>query len=161
MCKEQIIIAAAIGFVIVGGIFVWQASSFPSFKVLEVAVVSPEGAGEAPYVVPDNGVISQVVIPVEQQADFVIDITSAGFSPAELMVEKGNSVVWTNRDSKEHWVVAADLSPYPEEGGCGSLFDSCRGLKRGENFKVTFEHKGLWQYRDKLRPEFEGVIIVQ
>lgn len=111
----------------------------------------------APYV-PKDGVITQVVIPIEQQADEVIDITSAGFSPEEINVTRGTSVLWTNRDKSAHWVYGPS---YPDRGGCGSKFDSCVGLKLGENFRITFNRAGIWDYSDKLNPQFTGKVIVQ
>lgn len=111
--------------------------------------------------VPKDGTITQVVIPIERQANMVIDITTAGFSPAEINITTGTVVLWTNRDKTPHWVASVASNRYPESGPCGSKFDSCAGLKLGENLRVTFNRSGIWDYVDKLNPKFTGRVTVQ
>jgi len=113
-----------------------------------------------PYI-PHDGVISQVVIPIEKQADEVIDITTIGFSPTEIDIKAGQSIIWTNRDKAQHWIIVDSSTPYPDKGTCGSAFNSCRGLKLGENFRLTFKTVGTWNYYDKLNPKFTGAVVVK
>jgi plastocyanin len=136
--------------------------SASSNNQLEGAATSATPAGTvnaAPYV-PKDGVITQVVEPIEKQADEIIDITTVGFSPQEVDIKAGQSVLWTNRDKAKHWVVVASSTPYPDKGACGSAFNSCIGLKLGENFRLTFKTPGRWNYYDKLNPKFTGVVVV-
>ena len=87
----------------------------------------------------------------------MIDITTAGFSPDIISVKKGSSIIWTNRDKAEHWIYNTD---YTEKGACGTKFNSCAGLKLGENLRVTFDKTGTWNYIDKLNPKFKGQVTV-
>ena len=114
-----------------------------------------------PIVVPEEGKIPPVVAP-ESQADHLVEITTSGFWPKELIVKAGESVIWTNRDTKAHWIIPAAKNPYPEQGTCGSKLNSCSGIKLGESFKVIFAFAGTWKYSDKLSAKFPiGMVIVQ
>ena len=122
---------------------------------------TPSGQAAPPPYIPHDGVISQVVVPIEQQADEVIDITTVGFSPTEVDIKAGQSIIWTNRDKAQHWIIVDSSTPYPDKGTCGSAFNSCRGLKLGENFRLTFKTVGTWNYYDKLNPKFTGAVVVK
>lgn len=94
-----------------------------------------------------------------------VTITAGGFTPNELRIKKGDTVVWTNKGEKLSWPASA-VHPtheiYPEKGGCiGSAFDACRSLSYGESFKFVFNQVGLWKYHDHLNPIFTGVVIVE
>lgn len=124
----------------------------------------------------------EVTTKVSESENSVIEITSEGFSPNELTVKSGESVTWTNKDSKERWPASA-MHPthtvyagvnYDEEGsfagslGCKSegkakdgAFDACVGLKPGENWSFTFNQKGSWNYHDHLVSGNYGKIIVE
>lgn len=109
-----------------------------------------------------DGVTTQVTIPIEKQADVIIEITPIGFSPdgvvVPVVVKAGTSIIWTNRDKAEHWVYN---TTYPDRGTCGTKFNSCGGLKSGTNLRVTFDRAGIWDYVDKLNPKFTGRVVVQ
>ncbi len=95
----------------------------------------------------------------------IVEIFSNGFVPNNLVVKKGDTVTFINRDTSEHWP-ASNIHPthtlYPESGGCiGSKFDACRGLKSGESWSFTFDQKGTWGYHDHLHPNLRGTIIVE
>ncbi len=94
-----------------------------------------------------------------------VEIRADGFYPSELKIKAGETVVFVNKDSKEHWP-ASDVHPthtkYPESGGCiGSAFDSCKGLKQEESYSFTFKEKGTWYYHDHLNPGLKGKIVVE
>lgn len=109
---------------------------------------------------PADGMVKPVV-PIEKQANYIIDITTAGFSPAELKVKKGDSIIWTNRDKAKHQIMADAAMSYPEKGECGSKLNSCVSLSLGDSFRVTFNEIGVWKYSDKLNPKFTGIVIVE
>ena len=101
----------------------------------------------------------------QKKTENLVEITAAGFNPKTLTINIGEEVVFVNKEAKSHWPASA-VHPthevYPEGGGCiGSKFDSCRGLKQGETFRFTFNHKGEWKYHDHLNPGLTGTIIVQ
>lgn len=109
--------------------------------------------------VPKDGEI-EPVLPLNQQADHVIDITSGGFSPNSLTITKGDSVIWTSRDrSARHQIISTGVK-YPEAGPNGTKMDSTV-LVLGESWRTTFDVAGTWYYADKLNSSFTGVIIVQ
>ncbi|MEK7195942.1 MAG: DUF5667 domain-containing protein [Patescibacteria group bacterium] len=106
---------------------------------------------------------SGAVITISRIWDVVI--TDESFSPVELKVKKGDTVVWTNKGSNSSWPASA-VHPthdvYPEKGGCiGSTFDACKGLNSGETFKFVFNQVGSWKYHDHLNSAHTGVIIVE
>ncbi len=95
---------------------------------------------------------------------YTIEITSSGFSPKTLEINKGDSVTWTNKGSSSSWPASA-MHPthnvYPESGGCiGSTFDACKGLKTGESWTFTFNEAGSWNYHDHLNTGRTGTIVV-
>ncbi len=171
--KKYIYISVAVAVVVIGGIL-WLTlaplGGLPQSGILgggsnmggttQGGTTSGNGQPAPEKYVPKDGVISQVMEPVEKQANQVIDITSVGFSPADINIKIGQSVIWTNRDKGQHWVIVSSANPYPEKGSCGSSFNSCRGLKLGENFRQTFGVPGRWAYYDKLNPNFTGTVLV-
>ena len=96
---------------------------------------------------------------------FTIAIDKTGFTPGQLGIKAGDTVVFTNRDTSPHWS-ASNPHPihngYPEKGGCiESTFDACKPLAQGEQFKFTFLYTGTWCYHDHLNPSLTGCITVQ
>jgi len=93
-----------------------------------------------------------------------IAVTDEGFSPREVKVKKGSTVVWVNKSSTLSWPASASHpthTAYPEGGGCiGSAFDACRGLAAGESYKFTFNKIGSWNYHDHLNPNHFGAVVV-
>ena len=100
----------------------------------------------------------------------VISMTSAGFSPATLTISIGDTVVFVNDDSSQHWPASyrhPTHTDYPGSGisTCGSseedtIFDSCGGISIGESYQFQFNEIGLWEYHDHLKPGLTGVVEV-
>ena len=100
----------------------------------------------------------------------VISMTSAGFSPATLTISIGDTVVFVNDDSSQHWPASyrhPTHTDYPGSGisKCGSseedtIFDSCGGISIGESYQFQFNEIGLWEYHDHLKPGLTGVMEV-
>ena len=97
----------------------------------------------------------------------VITVSKDGYSPPELTISLGTTVIWKNNDTRLHWP-ASNFHPthtlYPETGedDClGSSFDACRGLTQGETYTFTFEYSGSWAYHDHLFPSVGGVVYVE
>lgn len=99
-----------------------------------------------------------------------IEFNSNGLNPSDLIINKGNTITWLNKDSVEHWPASAfhpTHTVYPESDikKCGTseeknIFDACRGLKQGESFVFKFNEKGTWYYHDHLDPSLHGKITV-
>jgi plastocyanin len=79
-----------------------------------------------------------------------VDITIQGFafSPADITVKAGTTVVWTNQDSASHTVVADD-------GGWKS-----GGMAKGESFSRVFDTPGTYPYHCGIHPNMKGTITV-
>lgn len=101
----------------------------------------------------------------------VINITESSFTPSEITINAGDTVLFRNERNQLSWPASA-VHPthelYPGSGiqKCGSLgpmaiFDACRGLQKGESFSFTFNVKGAWPFHDHLAPSLKGKIIVQ
>lgn len=100
----------------------------------------------------------------------VIEVTSDGFNPRVLEIEKGEEVTFINVHSRKSWP-ASSVHPthrvYPgsDINKCGTseqetIFDACGGLDRGEEYKFTFNEAGEWRYHDHLNSAYTGKIIV-
>ena len=92
----------------------------------------------------------------ESPTTFTVEITSSGFSPRILEISSGDTVTWTNRDSRSHWPASAVHPTHT----IYSEFDARRGLSPGGEYSFTFERIGEWNYHDHLSPSLTGTIIV-
>jgi plastocyanin len=79
-----------------------------------------------------------------------IDIDNFSFSPSTLTVQKGTTVVWTNRDDIPHTVVSSD----------GRSFKS-QALDSDDAYSFTFDTAGQYGYFCSLHPHMQGTVIVQ
>lgn len=79
--------------------------------------------------------------PVQEIA--IIDFT---YTPANITVEEGTTVVWTNIDAVEHTVT-------------GDFFTS-EVLNPGDSFVYTFEQEGTFDYFCSIHPQMKGKVNV-
>lgn len=86
-------------------------------------------------------------LPNDNLSNLDIIIKNFLFSPAELTIKAGDTVVWTNQDSMAH-VIA------------GSGFQSDT-LNKGQSFSFTFNNVGTFDYICSIHPSMKGKIIVQ
>lgn len=77
-----------------------------------------------------------------------VTIVARAYQPAQLTVEDGQTVLWTNRGFGPHTVTAL-----------GGEFDSGR-LNMGESFKVTFTTPGTFPYKCTVHPSMRGSVTV-
>lgn len=107
----------------------------------------------------------------ESAAEYIVEITSEGFSPKTRIISAGETVTFINRDTQEHWP-ASNMHPvhntYPGSNiqKCqtterNTIFDACAGLAEGESFSFTFTEKGNWPYHDHFGPSTVGVVTVR
>lgn len=85
-----------------------------------------------------------------------INMTSTGFSPAQVIVKKGTVVVFINKDTKSHWPASA---PHPTHTDYPA-FDPKRGIAPGETWSFTFDQVGSWGFHDHLFPSQTGKVNV-
>jgi plastocyanin len=81
-------------------------------------------------------------------ATVTISIDNFAFSPAELTVALGTTVVWTNHDDIPHTVTSSD-----------GAFKS-HALDTDDSFSFTFEKAGSYQYFCSLHPHMVGTVKV-
>ena len=79
-----------------------------------------------------------------------VTITQAGFAPKAVSVSAGETVTWTNRDTKSgsHQVLSDD----------GSFLSPV--LKPGGSYSHTFDTAGSFNYHDGVHPSFTGSVNV-
>ncbi|MBP1763616.1 MAG: Copper-binding protein [Firmicutes bacterium] len=76
-----------------------------------------------------------------------IIIQDASFQPDEITIQKGETIIWINKDSAGHTVR-------------GSFFYSGL-LREGQSFQQTFNEAGTFDYYCTLHPSMNGRVIVQ
>ena len=86
-----------------------------------------------------------------------VAITDNGFEPADVSIDAGDTVVWTNMRSSTVWPASDDHPTHTKLPG----FDPLRGLAPGEKYQFTFIRAGTWGYHDHLHPTFIGTVIVK
>ncbi len=153
---NKIKIAFIVAFIaLVGGYYALTKSLKPT----PVAPSATQEKAEAP-----KNVELQVIEEKEGEEN-VVTYTDAGFSPKEVKIKAGETVVFKNESSKSMWPASA-MHPthavYPTTGGClGSTFDACKGLLPGESWSFKFDIAGNWKYHDHLTPTFFGAVEVR
>jgi plastocyanin len=115
--------------------------------------------------------------PIEQTRDeaaaeiIKVTYTSAGFTPSEITILKGQTVQFVNNTSGDMWVASAihpTHSVYSSTtlaqhcpDATGDAFDECVGAAPGTTWSFTFNKIGTWGYHDHLHASNFGKIIVQ
>ena len=87
----------------------------------------------------------------------VVEITSAGFSPANVTVSRGATVRFVNKDAVAHWPASG---VHPAHLMC-SGFDSLKGLSKGESYEFTFNTAKTCPMHDHLNPALRGSVVVK
>ncbi|HEY4503388.1 MAG TPA: plastocyanin/azurin family copper-binding protein [Candidatus Paceibacterota bacterium] len=77
-----------------------------------------------------------------------IDIVSFNFNKPALTIKKGDTAVWTNKDSSVHTVTGND-------GVLGSPI-----LQESEQYSYTFDSVGTYYYRCVYHSSMTGVVTV-
>ena len=84
-----------------------------------------------------------------------VEIVNFAFEPAELSIEVGTEITFTNLDSAPHTVTAGSGdAPTPE------LFDSWL-LQQGESFSFVFDQPRTFAYFCDRHPPMEASITVE
>ena len=91
---------------------------------------------------PGNGKDASVTIP---KGD---GYAATSFSPGNLTVETGTTVVWTNLDTQSHRITSDT-----------NLFDG--GASANDAYSRTFNTKGSFPYHCSIHPTMTGTINVQ
>ena len=79
-----------------------------------------------------------------------VEIADLKYKPAKLKIRKGEKVVWTNSDDRDHTVVSTDKDKTLDSGKIAS----------GERFEFTFDKAGTYEYGCEYHPRMKGVVEV-
>ncbi len=85
-----------------------------------------------------------------------INMTSAGFQPANITVKKGTTVTFVNKDTQPHWPASG---PHPTHTALPG-FDALKAIPSGGSYSYTFTKVGVWSYHDHLNSSLFGKITV-
>jgi plastocyanin len=80
--------------------------------------------------------------------DMEVNVDNFAFTPKELTVKAGTTIVFRNRDDIPHSVV-----------GAKGEFHS-KALDTGDSFSLTFAKAGSYAYSCGLHPRMQGRIVV-
>jgi plastocyanin len=82
-------------------------------------------------------------------SEAVVTIDNFTFTPADITVQAGTTVRWTNRDDIPHSVVSDD-----------KVFKS-KALDTDEQFSYTFNKPGTYRYFCGLHPKMTAKVVAQ
>lgn len=82
-------------------------------------------------------------------ADITIDISKFAFTPKEITIKPGTTVVWTNQDQTPHTISAKD----------GSFLST--GMDTGDTYTHTFTREGDVAYFCTVHPFMTGIVHVR
>ena len=82
-----------------------------------------------------------------------ISAVSFAFNPAQLSVNKGATVTWTNEDGTAHTVTGG------APGAPSGKFD--QQIEGGQTFKFTFADAGTYEFFCKIHTTMKGTVLVK
>jgi len=94
-------------------------------------------------------ILCAVLAPAAHAKEHKVSIKDVSFSPKELKVKKGDTVLWTNADERDHTVTADDGS-----FKSGNIAD-------GKSFKQKFDKPGKYKYHCDYHPRMKATIVVE
>jgi plastocyanin len=103
-----------------------------------------------PRVVIGLALLALLAAPQAPAANRAVDITRIGFTPNRITVDAGDTVVWTNKDSGQHQVVA-DQGKFP----------TSPALQANQTYSYTFTRSGSFGYRDAFNQKERGTVVVR
>lgn len=90
------------------------------------------------------------------RADFrEIDIVDDEFRPSEIIVQRGDTVVWVHRGVRPHGVRASDGS-FDSSPGC-SFQDGGSCMRNGDRYSRTFDEAGTFRYYCPVHGSANGI----
>ena len=84
----------------------------------------------------------------ERTVSKTVSITATGFAPDSVTIRPGDSVTWTNKDTKAHAIVSDT-----------GLFKS-NTLQPGESFSYRFDVESSYSYHDTSKASETGIVNV-
>lgn len=81
--------------------------------------------------------------------EVVVAIKNFDYSPMELEIAVGTTVVWKNLDGEPHTIASLD-----------GQFRS-QALDQNDSFRFTFDHPGVFKYICSIHPKMKATITVK
>ena len=81
--------------------------------------------------------------------EVAVMIKNFDYSPMELNITAGTTVVWKNLDGEPHTIASLD-----------GAFRS-QALDQNDSFKFTFDHPGVYKYICSIHPKMRATITVK
>ena len=81
-----------------------------------------------------------------------VDIVNLAYNPAELTVQVGDTVTWTNNDGLAHTATS--------DPGAPAAFDSST-IAPGGTFQFTFDVVGTYAYHCAIHASMHGTVVVE
>jgi len=79
-----------------------------------------------------------------------IEIKDFAFNPQTITVKSGEKVTWINRDEEPHTIVSV-----------GKQFKKSTALDTDQEFTITVEAPGTYDYFCSVHPKMTGTIVVE
>lgn len=106
--------------------------------------------------------------PRERASSASVDAVNVAFAPAQLEIDPGTEVVWTNRDAQvRHTVTSGRPGSDGVPGVSKAMPDRPDGLFDGvlpdasAEFEFTFDEPGTYEYFCRVHPSMTGEIVVK
>ena len=144
--SRNVVIAIIVVLVLIVGAFLLTRPQQPTQPVQTTPVetpVSTESASSA----------TEGAIMAEET---VVKITSTGFSPKEITIKAGESVIWMNEDNKVH---AVNSAVHPTHQLYLPL--NLGNIEPEGSKSLTFPDPGVYKYHDHLNPSLTGSVTVE
>ncbi|MBI2577597.1 MAG: hypothetical protein HYV77_02000 [Candidatus Wildermuthbacteria bacterium] len=100
-----------------------------------------------------------------------VTYSDSGYSPSELRIKAGDTVMFKNESSIEMWTASAmhpshKMYPNTDIVKCssavpGTMFDMCKGMSKGSEWSFKFTEKGAWGYHNHMNASHFGKIIIE
>lgn len=82
-------------------------------------------------------------------------VTPNGFDPNTVSIRLGQTIVWTNYDTKGHDIVSTPNKLDPILVGFKSPV-----MLQNQTYSFVFDKTGTFTYHDSLNPNFSGTVVV-
>lgn len=85
-----------------------------------------------------------------------VSMEPSGFSPKTITIKVGDTVTWTNNDTRDHWPASSRHPTHQDLPG----FDALGDVVPGASYSFTFTEVGSWVMHDHRKPGDWAMIVV-
>ena len=117
--------------------------------IFVVACSQPQTSAPTPAQTPAQNTPPPAANKLNSGNSVSVAIQGFKFSPADINVKVGDTVIWTNKDSAPHTVESSDGTLKSDE------------LSKGDTYKFTFTKAGKYDYICGIHKSMHGSVTVQ